>query len=56
VLQVVAWPEGKPAPYLVIARAFAAMESTTKRLKKDDILVDMFRSILERSPGQQHKP
>ena len=50
-MQAVTWQEGKPAPYLVIARAFAAMEGTTKRLKKDEILVDAFRAILQRCPG-----
>ncbi len=49
--EAVTWPEGTPAPYLVIARAFAAMESTTKRLAKDNIMVEMFRGILRCSPG-----
>ena len=50
-MQAATWQEGKPAPYLVIARALAAMEGTTKRLKKDEILVDAFRAILQRCPG-----
>lgn len=49
--EAVTWQEGTPAPYLVIARAFAAMESTTKRLAKDNIMVEMFRGILRCSPG-----
>ena len=50
-MQTVTWQDGKPAPYLLIARAFAAMEGTTKRLKKDEIMVDAYRSILQRCPG-----
>lgn len=50
-MQTVTWQEGKPAPYLLIARAFAAMEGTTKRLKKDEIMVDAYRAILQRCPG-----
>ena len=49
--QAVMWQDGKPAPYLLIARAFAAMEGTTKRLKKDEIMVDAYRAILQRCPG-----
>ena len=45
------WPEGRPAPYLAVARAFAAMEGTTKRLVKDEILTELFRGILRRCPG-----
>ena len=52
--EAVTWQEGTPAPYLVIARAFAAMESTTKRLAKDNIMVEMFRSVLRCSPGRNH--
>ena len=50
-MQAVTWQDGKPAPYLLIARAFAAMEGTTKRLKKDEIMVDAYRAILQRCPG-----
>ncbi len=50
-MQAVKWQDGKPAPYLLIARAFAAMEGTTKRLKKDEIMVDAYRAILQRCPG-----
>ncbi len=50
--EAVTWQEGTLAPYLVIARAFAAMESTTKRLAKDNIMVEMFRSVLRCSPGK----
>ena len=50
-VQAVTWQDGKPAPYLLIARALAAMEGTTKRLKKDEIMVDAFRAILKRCPG-----
>lgn len=49
--EAVTWQEGTPAPYLLIARAFAAMESTTKRLAKDNVMVEMFRSILRCSSG-----
>jgi len=49
--EAVTWQEGTPAPYLLIARAFAAMESTTKRLAKDNVMVEMFRSILSCSSG-----
>lgn len=55
------WPEGKPAPYLAVALAFAAMEGTTKRLIKDEILTELFLGVLRRSPGAhpmfvQHRP
>ena len=53
-VQAVEWAEGTPAPYLVIARAFAGMEGTTKRLLKDEVLVELFRAILARCPGAQH--
>jgi hypothetical protein len=55
-VQAVTWQDGKPAPYLLIARAFAAMEGTTKRLKKDEIMVDAFRAILKRCPGDSSAP
>ena len=44
------WEANQPTPYLALARAFEAMESTTKRLKIADVLVNMFRSVLALSP------
>jgi hypothetical protein len=32
------------------------MEATTKRLLKDDLLVAMFRAVLERTPGAGPDP
>ncbi len=32
------------------------MEATTKRLLKDDLLVAMFRAVLERTPGAGPNP
>lgn len=40
------WSAGQPLPYLHIALAFAAVDSTTKRLKIADALTNMFRSII----------
>ena len=45
------WAAGELAPYLLLARAFAALEATTKRLVKDNVLVNMFRSVIALSPG-----
>lgn len=47
------WQMGSATPYLHIARALAAMDSTTKRLRISDALTNMFRSVLELAPGQQ---
>ena len=52
-VQAVDWAEGTPAPYLVVARAFAGMEGTTKRLLKDEVLGELFRAVLARCPGAQ---
>ena len=51
-VQAVDWPEGTPAPYLAVARAVAGMEGTTKRLLKDEVLVELFSAILQRCPGE----
>jgi DNA ligase-1 len=40
------WGEGEPAPYLHLSRAFDALTATTKRLRKQDILVNMFRALM----------
>ena len=45
------WEEGQAAPYLHVGRALAAMDSTTKRLRISDVIANMFRSLLELSPG-----
>ena len=45
------WKLGEKVPYLHIARAFQAIDSTTKRLRIGDALANMFRSILALSPG-----
>lgn len=45
------WQDGQPAPYLHVARALAAMDSTTKRLRISDVIANMFRSLLLLSPG-----
>lgn len=50
------WLEGQPAPYLHVSRALAAMDSTTKRLRISDVIANMFRSLLELSPGVQALP
>lgn len=39
------WAAGEPVPYLHLARAFQAVDSTTKRLKIADALVNMFRWV-----------
>ncbi|KAK9840432.1 hypothetical protein WJX74_009841 [Apatococcus lobatus] len=44
------WKLGEKVPYLHIARAFQAIDSTTKRLRIGDALANMFRSILALSP------
>lgn len=46
------WVAGEAAPYLHIAQAFQAMDSTTKRLRIGDALANMFRSVLALSPGE----
>lgn len=40
------WPAGSPVPYLHLAGACQQLKATTKRLAKETILVNMFRSIL----------
>ena len=37
--------------YSVLCNCAQDMEATTKRLIKDDLLVAMFRAVLERTPG-----
>lgn len=39
------WSEGA-VPYMHIAATFAALDSTTKRLRIGDALTNMFRSVL----------
>lgn len=46
------WRAGEPMPYLHIARAFEAAESTTKRLRIGDVFCNMFRSVLALSPDE----
>lgn len=43
------WKAG-PVPYMHIAATFAAMDSTTKRLRIGDALTNMFRSVLALCP------
>ena len=38
-------------PYLHIARGLAALDSTTKRLRIGDALANIFRAIMQLSPG-----
>ena len=45
------WEAGQPVPYLHIARGLAALDSTTKRLKIGDALANLFRAIIELTPG-----
>jgi|EP00624_Nannochloropsis_granulata_P007074 hypothetical protein len=45
------WPRGQPAPYLHLAWAFELLCSTTRRLTKADVLVNMFRSLMALAPG-----
>ena len=47
------WKLGEKVPYLHIARAFQAIDGTTKRLRIGDALANMFRSILALSPGDR---
>ena len=44
------WPRGQPAPYLHLAWAFELLCSTTRRLTKADVLVNMFRSLMALAP------
>jgi hypothetical protein len=44
------WPRGRPAPYLHLAWAFELLCSTTRRLTKADVLVNMFRSLMALAP------
>jgi hypothetical protein len=55
------WAAGQPTPYLHIASALQAMDSTTKRLRIADVASNMFRSVLALTPGcppppQPHPP
>ncbi|CAM9421304.1 unnamed protein product [Phaeothamnion confervicola] len=45
------WRAGEPAPYQHLADTLEALIGTTKRLRKADILVNCFRSLLALSPG-----
>ncbi|KAL4435464.1 hypothetical protein ABPG77_006226 [Micractinium sp. CCAP 211/92] len=44
------WHAGAPTPYLHISRALELLDSTTKRLRKSDVLVNCFRSVLALGP------
>lgn len=44
------WNNDTPTPYLALSRAFEAMESTKKRLKISDVLVNTFRTVLALCP------
>jgi hypothetical protein len=44
------WSAGQPVPYAHVAMAFAALDSTDKRLVKGDVLFNMFSSILALTP------
>jgi len=44
------WSRGQPAPYLHLAWAFELLCSTTRRLTKADVLVNMFRSLMALAP------
>ena len=44
------WHKGHRTPYLHLARAFEAMDSTTKRIAISDILTNTFRSVLILTP------
>ncbi|KAL4419767.1 hypothetical protein ABPG75_006865 [Micractinium tetrahymenae] len=47
------WRAGEPTPYLHISRALELMDGTTKRLRKSDVLVNCFRSVLALgAPGE----
>ena len=52
-ISMACWRRGAATPYLHIARALSAVDSTTKRLKIGDALTNLFRSVIELSPGQQ---
>lgn len=45
------WEAGTPTPYLHVARALAAVNSTSKRLVMTDILTNAFRSVLALAPA-----
>jgi len=45
-----AWAKGDKVPYDSLAKAFEAIEQTTKRLKIADILSDYFRLVIDLTP------
>eukprot|EP00741_Cyanophora_paradoxa_P004363 tig00000796_g4234.t1 len=45
-----AWPPGAPVPYAHVARTFAAVEATSSRNRIAELLADMFRAVLARTP------
>lgn len=49
-IQHAPWKSPSKAPYLHVARTFQCMESTKKRLKISDMLMNAFRSTLKLSP------
>nr|CAG8626052.1 12260_t:CDS:10 [Entrophospora candida] len=44
------WKKGDPVPYSVLCKTFEMVESTTKRLEKQDYLVTLFALIIENTP------
>ncbi len=44
------WPIGSDVPYAFLAKAFAAVEATTKRLKIQEVMSQFFRCVILRSP------
>ncbi|KAL0210594.1 hypothetical protein RCL1_005030 [Eukaryota sp. TZLM3-RCL] len=49
------WSPGSPTPYLAVAAAFEAIDSTTKRLEKIDYLAILYEIIMLLSPQDYHK-
>jgi hypothetical protein len=48
------WQAGQPVPYLHLARAFQAIDTTTKRLRIADALTNMFRWRARTAPHVPH--
>eukprot|EP00727_Mastigamoeba_balamuthi_P001338 m51a1_g11200 putative dna ligase 1-like (970) ;mRNA; r:15615-19317 len=45
------WKEGEAVPYLALARTLAAVEGTTLRLVKVELLANLLRSVVRLTPG-----
>ncbi|GJE86143.1 DNA ligase I [Phanerochaete sordida] len=43
------WKEGQPVPYAALAKVFALIESTTKRLEKTSLLTSFLLLVIQRS-------